>query len=76
MTVRFDTSDYRRSHGKQPKGWGVWAFTFSTDGGADGEFWFTPHAMSYANAKVAAAAEAKRQAEAAGFRAVCVSVGP
>lgn len=62
MTVEFDTRDYVRSHGKQPKGWGRWAFDF------DGEWCFTPTAMNYAEAKAWVAEKAR----AAGARRVVV----
>jgi len=45
MTICFDTNDFRRSHGKQPKGWGVWAFDIQ------GDWHFTPRAMSFTEAK-------------------------
>jgi hypothetical protein len=29
LTFQFDTRDYQWTHGRHPKGWGTWAFTFS-----------------------------------------------
>lgn len=43
---RFDTADYKRSHGKEPRGTGQWAFR----AGMHTEFVFSP-SMSYADAK-------------------------
>lgn len=28
---RFYTNEYKRSHGKEPRGWGQWAFAFGFD---------------------------------------------
>jgi hypothetical protein len=65
MTVRFDTASYVRSHGKQPKGWGGWAFEFQ----GEADYRFYP-ASTYTGAKKAATADAK----AAGV--TVVHVGP
>ncbi len=47
MAIEFDTSEFRRSHGKQPRGFGRWAFSWSHDG----QWEFTPRAMSFTDAK-------------------------
>lgn len=44
MQVR--TTKFQFSHGKQPRGWGMWGFFF--DGNEDEHFWFTG---SFAEAK-------------------------
>lgn len=46
MKVQFDTAEYVRSHCREPRGRGGWAF--KADG--DMEFTFTP-SMTYAEAK-------------------------
>lgn len=48
--VRVETIEYRKSHGKEPKGRGSWAFAF---GDADATPWFTK-SMPYAAARDAA----------------------
>lgn len=53
--VRFDNSEYRRSHGRDPRGWGCWIFSF--DQGED--FWTRP--MNYGEAKKQAAQEARQR---------------
>ena len=60
----FCTREYRRSHGKAPRGRGCWAFDI------EGQWHFTPQAMSYTDAKAWAA----EQARAVG--AEWVRVGP
>jgi hypothetical protein len=55
MTVRFDTSEFFRSHCRQPKGRGCWAFCFDNSN----EPRFAPGSMSFAEAKVWAKAVAK-----------------
>jgi len=62
MSVHFNTGPYYFSHGCAPRGYGMWGFYF--DGG---EPWFTTG--SYAYAKKAATAEAKRR----GCRVVAVA---
>lgn len=47
MKVRFDFAQFQFSHGKAPKGFGVWAFAF--DRSCDHPF-FAPR-MSFADAK-------------------------
>jgi hypothetical protein len=63
MAARFDTADYFRSHGKQPRGTGCWAFAPNTTG----EWDFSP-SMTFSEAKAWAAA---RHPEATVF-----TVGP
>lgn len=60
MTVRFDTSDYRNTHGTAPRGHGFWAFI------AGGETRFV--CGPYSSAK----AEAKRWATEQGHTSVKV----
>jgi hypothetical protein len=45
--VTVSTDRYKRSHGKNPKGWGQWAFYFDSRGG---EPIFTPSGMDYKDA--------------------------
>lgn len=51
--VSFSTSQYQFSHGKMPRGTGMWAFEFA------GVTVFAPGTMSFAEAKKWATAEAK-----------------
>jgi hypothetical protein len=46
-SVSVSTDRYKRSHGKNPGGWGSWAFYFDSRGG---EPIFTPSAMDYKDA--------------------------
>ena len=58
--VHVDTTDYRRSHQKQPRGFGRWVF-FVVDGSSGehvSEIW-SPHSMSYRDAKQFAIDEVK-----------------
>ena len=55
MTVRFNTHLYVSTHGRTPRGYGMWGFYF----GREKAPWFT-HG-SFAHAKEAARAEAKRR---------------
>ncbi len=64
MATEFCTRSFVRSHGKQPKGFGVWAFDVG------GEWHFTPRAMTFTDAK----AWIRPVAQAAGQR--MVEVGP
>lgn len=57
MSLRFDTTQYRRSHGAGPRGWGTWAFFFDQDGVA----WFAPCSASFTEAKAMAKSEAARR---------------
>lgn len=69
-----DTSVYRRSHGAEPRGFGVWAFVFATrtelgptatlvDSLCDkpGLAWVMTQSLTFGQAKKAALAEAKRR---------------
>lgn len=58
MKVQFTTGAYVRSHMKEPKGRGSWAFEF--EGCKDA--WFTPGSLTLGEAKKAAVAEASRRA--------------
>lgn len=57
MTVRFDTAAFVRSHGKAPKGTGVWGFEvfrreeFCTGSRTVSDVVFTPRQMSFSEAK-------------------------
>jgi hypothetical protein len=55
--VSVDTVRYKRSHGKEPRGTGNWAFYFDRIGG---DPMFTPTAMSYVDAVKWAKEEAKK----------------
>lgn len=58
--IEFDTGEYYRSHGKEPRGTGSWAFFF--DGDRDPmKAWFTPGNTTYNQAKKMAKAEAIRR---------------
>lgn len=52
MSVKFDTSDYFRSHGKAPKGTGQWAFRPAAD-----KAWVFSPCMTYTQAKSWAVAQ-------------------
>ena len=54
-----DTTGYKGSHGKEPKGTGIWAFYFNKK---DRDVFFTPTSMSYGDA----VKWAKEQAKVAG----------
>jgi hypothetical protein len=56
MAIHFNTGPYVFSHGCAPRGYGMWGFFFH----GDAQPWFT-HG-TYAAAKKAAVAEAKRRA--------------
>ena len=62
LSERFyvDDFDYRASHGKAPKGRGSWAFAFEHPR-KNSEPWFAPSNLTYADAKKAAAKEAKKR---------------
>jgi hypothetical protein len=70
MTIDFDTSEYRLSHGN-PRGYGSWAFTFPDDDHKE-PWWVTP-SCTYTEAKKAARAEAKRRFPATNCY-VCIRV--
>lgn len=63
--VSVDTIRYKRSHGKEPRGTGMWAFYFDKAG--ENPF-FTPSAMSYQDA----VKWAKEQAKEAGKNIIYV----
>lgn len=68
--VRFDTSAFVAAHGRKPRGVGVWGFVFGKPDCDDvGEVWFTPHAVTYTEAKTLARAEAQRRRFLGGVRA-------
>ncbi|HTB46628.1 MAG TPA: hypothetical protein VK741_23625 [Acetobacteraceae bacterium] len=74
VRIEFKTRQYQFAHGKQPRGFGYWAFTY---GGDEGEALFAPHAMSLTDAKKWVAAVAREQAAASGFSGTLViEVGP
>lgn len=54
MTIEFSTREYEFTHGRTPKGYGHWGFTFEGH-----EFWATG---TYAEAKKACRKEVKRLA--------------
>lgn len=54
--VQIDTSRYERSHGKKPRGTGMWAFYFDRAGG---DAMFIPSAMTYPDAVNWAKGQAK-----------------
>jgi hypothetical protein len=62
MALKIDTREYFSSTGKQPRGWGVWAFDYATEDHQANTYpqIFTPHSMSYSDAKKWALAEAKK----------------
>lgn len=55
--VKVDTSEYRRSHGKEPRGWGGWMFAHYENGNFVG---YTTHCKNYGEAKKEAMAYAKK----------------
>jgi hypothetical protein len=57
MQVEFNTRPFFRSHMREPRGFGSWAFEFEDSPDA----WFAP-TSTYADAKKAAKAEAHRRA--------------
>lgn len=71
MTVQFDNRHYTFAHGRAPRGYGCWAFFFSTDEdqpwrATAAEPWFVARSMSFAEAKAAA----RKEARARGARTV------
>lgn len=66
--VRVDTSEYRFSHGREPKGRGSWAFSYKRDpdyASKSGEvLWFTG---TYAEARKQAIATAAANGQSAIF---------
>ena len=60
-TIEVETIEYERSHGKRPRGWGSWGFTFETVTYRDAsEVWFAP-VSTFGDAVKAAKAEAQRR---------------
>ncbi len=66
MKVIFSSNLYKRSHWKEPKGFGVWLF--EADFGDTTVELQTPHAMSYADAKKNICAQAKALAQANNYK--------
>jgi len=66
MAVRFDDSKFRASHMVAPKGRGSWAFEF------EGDVFFSPSWMSFAEARKWAKDAVKRR----GFQDAVVFVMP
>jgi hypothetical protein len=58
MTVYVNTREYEFAHGKRPRGEGGWAFFFNPRAEVGTACWFTG---TYAEARKAAVAEAKRR---------------
>lgn len=52
--TEFSTTKFEFSHGKKPRGFGVWGFDFEEWNGCEmtTDTVFTPHAMSFTAAKV------------------------
>jgi hypothetical protein len=66
MAISFDTTEYRSSHGAEPRGRGGWAFVFRLDGQSlrdytNEEIWWSPGALTLTEAKKLARAEAQRR---------------
>lgn len=59
MAIEFCTREYRFSHGKEPRGYGSWAFFFDRKFKIEDAFWVNQ--STYGDAKKAARAEAKRR---------------
>lgn len=57
-TVQVITSEYVRSHGREPRGFGMWAFTFRRDRAWTTEPTFYPQS-TYAQAKRQAIKDAR-----------------
>ena len=47
-TITFSTREYEFAHGREPRGRGIWGFTF---GDANEPPWLTPRAMTYTEAR-------------------------
>jgi hypothetical protein len=58
MAISFDTAAFVRSHGKAPKGNGIWGFEvtrrvqYANGSACETSAMFTPRAMSFMEAKV------------------------
>lgn len=61
MAITFDTTEYRFSHGHEPRGRGSWAFEIPLRG----QFW-TPGSTTYREAKQLAARATREILAAAG----------
>lgn len=59
MSVTFNTTEYVASHGRQPRGTGMWAFFFRRNAPVEEAFWSTN--TTFTRAKMEAVAEAKRR---------------
>lgn len=57
MTTEFHTRNYEFTHGRKPRGFGSWAFTFEDDE----TVWWAPAPRTFAEAKKAAVAEARKR---------------
>lgn len=57
--VEFSTTDYQMSHGRQPRGYGSWAFFFTRNAPVEEAFWV--NGATYAEAKKAVRAEVARR---------------
>jgi hypothetical protein len=67
--LRVNVAPYAHSHGKPPRGRGYWAFAFDGKNDID-DVWFAPGNLTYAEAKKAALAQAKK------IKAKTISVQP
>jgi hypothetical protein len=56
--VAFDTDEYELAHGRAPRGRGSWAFYFEDTPEVP---WWTPHSMTFGEARKQARAEAQRR---------------
>lgn len=72
MAIRFDSSRFVRSHGKEPKGSGTWAFEREASHGMAAETFFAPSWMTFAEAR----SWAKKRVRAEGFQDATVYVMP
>lgn len=71
MRILIDTSDYERSHGKSPRGYGNWMFCSVRPGSSDYLDHLVSHTGRYADAKRFAVAYAATDGgKALGFRDV------
>jgi len=58
MSIEVNVNDYVFAHGHRPRGRGYWAFFFKRHDDVANAFW---HTGTYAEAKKAAVAEARRR---------------
>ena len=61
LVVRFDNRDFERSHMRQPRGRGSWAFGFGCVPDDVRDAWFTPGCTTFTQAKKLARQEAERR---------------